>query len=658
MTITRRVVLVVVLSLLALAGLMSSLVYYSLGKNQEQSLAQNRHELESLARQRLKEQVQIALTLLQHYGDQAQAQPESTTVYQERAKKALAQIKWDGGGYFFLYNLQGDVIQVPGRPDLDGKNLMSAKDTNNVYYVKELVENARKGLGFVVYHFTKPNQKGLFPKLGVSAGFTPWQWMVGTGVYIDDIDEKIQAYEQEYRENQSALLTRIGLMTGILLLVLGFVVSRLILRFMRPLQAVSVSIERIASGDADLTQRLEITSHDEIGALSASFNKLLGKLQQIIGRVQSETQQVEQNAQKVQGIASSINRDAATMSEQTNQVAGAVEGAKSNVDSVAAAVAEVNASTQTVAHSSDAIASHLRTVAAAVEQMSANLNVVAGAGENMNLGMNTVAAAIEEMSASLGEVAQNSAQASQVAGNAKDQAGLASQTIHALGESANQIGKVVELIRGIASQTNLLALNATIEAASAGEAGKGFAVVAGEVKELAKQTAQATEDIRLQVEAIQGNTGRSVEAIGQIVHVIEQVNTLSASIAAAVEEQTATTNEISRNVVGVAQNAKEVGSNVQQVALGANEVSKSVQQAVSGVTEISSSITGLADGTREIARHAENASQMMGGVAQRVDGVKAAYSDVSKATTQSLEASDQLKNLSLALGQLVGQFKV
>jgi methyl-accepting chemotaxis protein len=658
MTITKRIVISVVGSLLTLAVLVCGLVIYSLRQSAELSLVEQREELMDQARQRLSEQAAIALGLVAHYGEMAAANPDKTAEFQQQAVDAITAIKWEGGGYFFIYKFTGDVVVVPPRPDLKGKNLMDKKDTNGVFYVRGLIENAQKGMGFIAYDFTKPGKDGVFPKLGVSTGYQPWQWMIGTGVYIDDIDVKMAAYREASDAASHNLLLRILGLTFVLLLVLGIFAYRVVLRMTAPLRAVSAAIDEIASGDADLTQRLPVHSQDEVGLLSISFNKLLAKLQQIMDRVQKETVRVSDTSVGVRGLAASIDRDATTMSAQTQEMAQSTGLAKSNVDSVAAAVAEVNSSTQTVANSSEGIASHLRTVAAAVEEMSANLHVVANAGESMNLGMNTVAAAIEEMSASLNEVAGNSAQASRVAGRAKEQAGLASQTIHALGESANQIGRVVELIKGIAAQTNLLALNATIEAASAGEAGKGFAVVAGEVKELAKQTALATEEIRTQIEAIQGNTNQSVQAIGLIVTVIDEVNNLSSSIAAAVEEQTATTNEISRNVVGVAGNAKEVGSNVQQVAIGANEVSKSVQDAVHGVNEITRSISGLAGGTREIADHAAKAAQTMASVAQHVEGVRTAYQAVSAATRQSLSASGELDTLSKNLLAEVGQFKV
>jgi len=658
MSITKRIVLSLVGAMLALALLVCGLVVLSLRAEQEETLAAQRDELMELSKQRLGEEAQIAFELVGHYGRMAAADPSRIADYQAQAVAALNDLKWEGGGYFFIYRFNGDVISVPGRPDLSGKNLMDRKDTNGVYYVRELVEQAKKGSGFVRYDFSKPGEEGIFPKLGVSIGYQPWEWMLGTGVYIDDIDKKMAIYADKLEAQQTSLLMRIMLLTLVLLLMLGFFAFRMVLRVLKPLHAVSASIEHIASGDADLTQRLSIDAHDEVGRLSASFNKLLARLQQIMAQVQEKSFGVDATATRVREISATIERESRTMGNQNEEVSKAVEVTKANVDSVAAAVTQVDGSTRTVSQASENIASHLRTVAAAVEQMSANLNAVSNSGESMVLGMNTVAAAIEEMSASLGEVAQNSAQASRVAGRAKEEASTASETIHALGVSADQIGKVVELIRGIAAQTNLLALNATIEAASAGEAGKGFAVVAGEVKELAKQTAQATEEIRRQVEAIQGNTSRSVGAIGSIVTVIEEVNSLNASIAAAVEEQTATTNEISRNVVAVAGNAKEVGGNVQQAAIGANEVSRSVQDAVQGVTEITRNISGLAQGTHEISQHASQAAASMGGVAKRVEEVRVAHKAIGEATQASVGTSVELATLSKELQDQVGLFKV
>jgi len=627
-----------------------------------------RQDAEASVQQELKHMVEGIVAIFADYELRVQQGKMERATAQREAFALVKAMRYDDGrGYYWINDLSLPIpvmLMHAAKPSLDGKPLSDpAYDCalgkkQNLFQAMVQV-SAATGEGLVDYVWPDPkNPDKILPKFSYVKRFEPWGLLVGTGVYIDAIDDKVVQFEADSTALQwRSFYIKTSLTVGLLLLV-AFVAYRSAVRLMAPLRQMTTALAKIASGDADLTQRLAVTTRDEIGALSTSFNQLLQKLQQIMSRVQTESVRVADTSTQVRGLSASIDRETTAMNTQAQQASKTVGEAKSNVDSVAAAVTEVNSSTQTVAHSSEGISNHLRTVAAAVEQMSANLHVVANSGESMNLGMNTVASAIEEMSASLNEVAQNSSQASRVAARAKEQAGLASQTIHALGESANQIGRVVELITGIAAQTNLLALNATIEAASAGDAGKGFAVVAGEVKELAKQTAQATQEIRKQIEDIQKNTTLSVSAIGQIVTVIDDVNNLSGAIAAAVEEQTATTNEISRNVVSVATNAHEVGSNMQQVALGANDVSKSVQDAVHGIHEITRSITGLAEGTREISVHASQAAAAMNAVTQRIDSVGASCQAVSSASHESLTASQELDALSKGLLNQVGQFKV
>jgi methyl-accepting chemotaxis protein len=210
---------------------------------------------------------------------------------------------------------------------------------------------------------------------------------------------------------------------------------------------------------------------------------------------------------------------------------------------------------------------------AAAEETSAQATGVSAASEQVSRNVQAVAAGSEEMSASIREIAKNAADAARVASQAVNVASATNVTMEKLGESSADIGKVVRVITSIAQQTKLLALNATIEAARAGEAGKGFAVVANEVKELAKETAKATEEISGKVETIQSDTRSAVMAIGQIGSIINQINDIQNSIASAVEEQTATTNEISRSVAEGARGTNEIATNITHVAQAARETS-------------------------------------------------------------------------------------
>lgn len=232
-------------------------------------------------------------------------------------------------------------------------------------------------------------------------------------------------------------------------------------------------------------------------------------------------------------------------------------------------------------------------MSANAEETSAQARMVSTAAEKVSRNVQTVATGTEEMSASIREIAKNAAEATRVAGTAVSVAATTNATVAKLGESSAEVGKVIKVITAIAQQTKLLALNATIEAARAGEAGKGFAVVANEVKELAKETAKATEDISQKIEAIQLDTRGAVAAIGQISAIIGQINDIQGTIASAVEEQTATTNEMSRNVAEGARGTEEIAKNITGVAQAAQDTSVGATRALKAAQALSGMATQL-----------------------------------------------------------------
>lgn len=244
-------------------------------------------------------------------------------------------------------------------------------------------------------------------------------------------------------------------------------------------------------------------------------------------------------------------------------------------------------SAQTLASSSEELTAVSQELLGNAETTAAQANAVSAASEQVSKSVTTVAAGAEQMHASIREIAKNANEAARVAKNAVLVAQTTNETVARLGESSQEIGNVIKVITSIAQQTNLLALNATIEAARAGEAGKGFAVVANEVKELAKQTARATEEIGGKIEAIQSNTAGAVQAIGQIGEIINQINDISNCIASAVEEQTVTTNEIGRNVGEAAQGADNIARNIAGVALAARNTTRAAGDTQKAAQELS-----------------------------------------------------------------------
>ncbi|WP_299953495.1 methyl-accepting chemotaxis protein [uncultured Modestobacter sp.] len=288
----------------------------------------------------------------------------------------------------------------------------------------------------------------------------------------------------------------------------------------------------------------------------------------------------------VQGLAEGdLTRSSGlTTRDEMGQMGQALDAAVENLRSV---MASVVASSDAVAAASEELSASSAQISASAEETSAQSGVVSNAASEVSRNVATVAAGAEEMGASIREISQNANEAARVAAQAVTEAETTTQTITKLGVSSQEIGAVVKTITSIAEQTNLLALNATIEAARAGEAGKGFAVVANEVKELAQETARATEDIARRVEAIQGDTGGAVSAIGRISEIIGSINDFQLTIASAVEEQTATTNEMSRSVQEAAGGSTEIATNITGVSAAASSTTQALGQTRQAVDELS-----------------------------------------------------------------------
>jgi methyl-accepting chemotaxis protein len=276
--------------------------------------------------------------------------------------------------------------------------------------------------------------------------------------------------------------------------------------------------------------------------------------------------------------------------DEVGQVAAALEASMANMRAVLGAIGD---SSTTLASATEQLSASAQDMARLADESSTQSGIVAGAAGQVSTNVQTVAAGSEQMGSSIREIAQNATEVSRVAAQAVTVADATTSTVAKLGESSLEIAGVVKVITSIAEQTNLLALNATIEAARAGEAGKGFAVVASEVKELAQETAKATEDITARVQAIQDDTEGAVQAIGEISSIIGRINDSQSTIAAAVEEQTATTTEMNRNVAAAAMSAQQIAENIDAVATATGSTTRAMSDAQAAIDEVARMATSL-----------------------------------------------------------------
>ena len=336
--------------------------------------------------------------------------------------------------------------------------------------------------------------------------------------------------------------------------------------------------------------------------VAASYVDQIGKgviPVKITGRYEGDFAVIKDNLNScIDGLAglAEANRVLQRMAanDYTNRVEGAYQGIFNEVatatntvaDTLSASIGAIGQNSQALASSAEQLTAVSQQMSSTAEETAAQSSVVSAATEQVTKNLQTVATATEEMTSSIKEIAKNSSEAARVATAAVKTAETTNTTVAKLGQASNEIGQVIKVITSIAQQTNLLALNATIEAARAGEAGKGFAVVANEVKELAKETAKATEDITQKIEAIQADTKGAVDAIGEISAVITQINDISNTIASAVEEQTATTNEIARNVAEAAEGGKQVGQNIEAVATAARSTTRGAADTQNAASEL------------------------------------------------------------------------
>ena len=487
--------------------------------------------------------VQTASGILNHYHGLETAGTLNREAAQQQALAVVRQLRYDHDDYFWINDLRPYMVMHPTNPKLDGKDLSAIKDPDGFALFNEMASLAKtKGAGMVDYRWPKPGSDAPVQKTSYVQLFEPWGWVIGSGVYIDDMQAEF--WGQVWRA------CWVGLGIALIMAALVTLIARSIVR---PLQEAVQAMANIASGESDLTRSLDTHGQDELTSMAQHFNGFVAKLRNVVGHLQSTATALDQSSTQ-------MGHDASEAQQRCQQQA-------LQMDQVATAINEVSYAVQDVAKNAEHAASEMR-----------------GAQDQAQQGQHNIDSSLQQIDDLSGTISQ------------------AVEVIRTLASQTTDISTVLEVIRSIAEQTNLLALNAAIEAARAGEQGRGFAVVADEVRLLAQRTQKSTADIQAMIEGLQKHSeaavnviasssrasqltieqatqaGQSLSSIGQA---LTNLNGLNASIASATLQQSHVVEDINQNVTqaaGLSQSTAQAAEQSSVASLHLKELSVQLNQ--------------------------------------------------------------------------------
>ena len=545
MSLKTKILLLTVIPLVVATAIIMMVTRAQIQQLGENEVAQIRQDMLQAKQETLKNFMDVAVSAVAPIYENA---ANDDMQAREKALDLLRNLSYGErkDGYVFVYDFDGTALAMRPKPALEGKNMISLTDKNGVRLIAELISAARQGGGFVTYVWDKPSKGMAVDKLSYAVSFPRWNWMLGTGFYIDDIEERVAVQRHELNAKITQTMWFIFLVGLVLIGIFASAAMIFAKSLMRPLTAVADALQDLGQGEGDLTRRLKVVANDEVGQVARGFNGFADKIHTLVRELKTGIDDLSVSTQRMQGVVHSTHQEVSNQKQETEQVAAAIH-------EMATAVQQVAGSASQAADSAS--------------------NADDAAVDGQRLFTDTISSIH----------------------NLSDGVNRAGDVITELDRNAEQIGTVVNVIKEIADQTNLLALNAAIEAARAGEYGRGFSVVADEVRTLANRTQQSTEEIQSMIEKLQqgarsavgvmddsrSNTEATVTQAGEasaslqsITSSIGNINEMNTQIACAAEEQTSVAEEVSRSIHHIAEIAENAAGNADNLSHTASEMSE------------------------------------------------------------------------------------